>query len=330
MAPRRERGNHGKESRLRQYVIRRVLLTVPVLLGVSLAVFSMLHLLPVDPVRMLIMDATTGTAPSAEVSDEMMASLRHELGLDRPLYVQFGSYVWNALHGDLGTSFRNNRPVAEMLVEQLPYTARLTLAGLGTSILLGVVFGVLAGLRPNSWIDNLSMLMATFGVSMPSFWLGLMFIYFFALRLDVLPALGTGSPRAIILPAIALGFQGSAIIARLTRSSIVEIMHSEYVTTARSKGLREAIVVWRHALRNAVIPVITVVGLEFGALMSGAVITETVFGRPGIGRLAVRGILEKDFPLVQGFVLFIAVVYVVTNLVVDLGYAFVDPRIRYG
>jgi ABC-type dipeptide/oligopeptide/nickel transport system permease component len=310
-------------------VLRRVLLTIPVLLGVSLAVFSMLHLLPTDPVEMLIMDSTTGTAPTGEVTEEMLANLRHELGLDRPLYVQFGSYVWNALQGDLGQSFRNNRPVSEMLLEQLPYTIRLTVAGLLISVVLGLTLGVLAGLKPNSWVDNLTMLIATFGVSMPSFWLGLMLIYFFALRLDVLPALGTGSPKALILPAFALGFQGSAIIARLTRSSIVEIMRGEYVTTARSKGLREAIVVWRHALRNALIPVITVIGLEFGSLMSGAVITETVFGRPGIGRLAVRAILEKDFPLIQGFVLFIAVIYVVTNLVVDLCYAFLDPRIRY-
>jgi ABC-type dipeptide/oligopeptide/nickel transport system permease component len=300
-----------------------------VLLGVSLAVFSMLHLLPTDPVEMLIMDSTTGTAPTGEVTDEMLANLRHELGLDRPLYVQFGSFLLNAVQGDLGQSFRNNRPVTEMLLEQLPYTVRLTLAGLGISVGLGLTLGILAGLKPSSWVDNLTMLIATFGVSMPSFWLGLMLIYFFALRLDALPALGTGSARALILPAFALGFQGSAIIARLTRSSIVEIMRGEYVTTARAKGLREAIVVWRHALRNALVPVVTVVGLEFGSLMSGAVITETVFGRPGIGRLAVRAILDKDFPLIQGFVLFIAVVYVLTNLVVDLCYAYLDPRIRF-
>jgi peptide/nickel transport system permease protein len=303
------------------------LLTIPVLLGVSLAVFSMLHLLPVDPVDLLIMDSTTGTAPTAGVTDEMKENLRRELGLDRPTPVQFVSFVWNALHGDLGMSFRNNQPVTDLLLEQLPFTIRLTLAGLATSIGLGLTLGILGGLRPNSWIDNVAMLVATFGVSMPGFWLGLMLIYLFALQLQVLPALGTGSPQALILPAIALGFQGSAIIARLTRSSIVEIMRGDYITTARSKGLPETVVVLRHALRNALIPVITVVGLEFGSLMSGAVITETVFGRPGIGRLAVRGILEKDFPLVQGFVLFIAVIYVLTNLLVDLCYARLDPRI---
>lgn len=306
-----------------------MLLTIPVLLGVSLAVFSMLHLLPVDPVDLLIMDSTTGTAPTAGVTDEMKENLRRQLGLDRPIPVQFGSFVWNALRGDLGMSFRNNQPVTDLLLEQLPYTIRLTLAGLTTAIGLGMTLGILGGLRPNSWIDNVAMLVATFGVSMPGFWLGLMLIYFFALQLQVLPALGTGSPQALILPAIALGFQGSAIIARLTRSSIVEIMRGDYITTARSKGLPESVVVLRHALRNALIPVITVVGLEFGSLMSGAVITETVFGRPGIGRLAVRGILEKDFPLVQGFVLFIAVIYVLTNLLVDLCYAGLDPRIGF-
>ncbi len=306
-----------------------MLLTIPVLLGVSLAVFSMLHLLPVDPVDLLIMDSTTGTAPTSGVTDEMKENLRRELGLDRPIPVQFVSYIWNALQGDLGMSFRNNQPVTELLLDQLPYTIRLTLAGLATSIGLGLVLGILGGLRPNSWIDNLAMLVATFGVSMPGFWLGLMMIYFFALQLKILPALGTGSPQALILPAIALGFQGSAIVARLTRSSIVEIMRGDYITTARAKGLPESVVVLRHALRNALIPVITVVGLEFGSLMSGAVITETVFGRPGIGRLAVRGILEKDFPLVQGFVLFIAVIYVVTNLLVDLCYAGLDRRITF-
>jgi ABC-type dipeptide/oligopeptide/nickel transport system permease component len=314
---------------MRTYIIRRILMTIPVLLGVSLAVFSMLHLLPIDPVDMLIMDSTTGTAPTSGVTEEMKDNLRRQLGLDRPIPVQFVSYVWNALHGDLGMSFRNNQPVSELLLDQLPFTIRLTLAGLSVSVVLGVTLGILAGLRPNSLIDNATMFVAMFGVSMPSFWLGLMMIYLFALQLKILPALGTGSPQALILPAFALGFQGSAIIARLTRSSILEIMRGDFITTARSKGLAESAVVLRHALRNALIPVVTVIGLEFGGLMSGAVITETVFGRPGIGRLAVRGILEQDFPLVQGFVLFIAVIYVLTNLLVDICYAGLDRRIAY-
>lgn len=300
------------------------------LLGVTLAVFSMQHLLPGDPVKTMIMSSASGAAPTAGVTDEMLQNFRHQLGLDRPLYVQFGSYVWGLLHGDLGKSFRSDRPVSDMLLEQLPYTVRLTLAGLGSAIALGLVLGLFSGLKPNTWIDNVSMLIATFGVSMPSFWLGLMLIYFVALRLHLLPALGVGSPQALILPAISLGFQGSAFIARLTRSSIVEVMRSDFITTARAKGLHEQAVVLRHALRNALIPVITVIGLQFGGLMGGAVITETVFGRPGLGRLAVQAILQKDFPVVQGFVLVVAVFYVVANLVVDLCYAVLDPRIRLG
>lgn len=314
---------------MRKYILRRILLTIPVLLGVSLAVFSMLHLLPVDPVRMMIMDATTGTAPTSVVTDEMLENLRRELGLDRPLHVQFFAFVANALRGDLGTSFRNNRGVTDLLLEQLPYTVRLTFAGLGAALVLGLGLGIAAGLRPNSWLDNVAMTIAMLGISMPSFWLGLMLIYIVALQLRLLPALGTGSAAALVLPALTLGFQASAIIARLTRSSLLEIMHSEYITTARAKGLPARLVVFRHAMRNTLIPVVTIVGLQFGSLMSGAVIVETVFGRPGIGRLAVRAILEQDFPLVQGFVLFVAVVYVLTNLLIDLLYAFFDPRIRY-
>jgi ABC-type dipeptide/oligopeptide/nickel transport system permease component len=234
------------------------------------------------------------------------------------------------LHGDLGRSFRSDRPVSEMLLEQFPHTIRLTAAALGIAILLGLTLGISAGLRPNTWIDNVSMLVATFGVAMPPFWLGLMLIYVVALRLHLLPALGTGSPQAILLPALSLGFAGSAFIARLTRSSIVEVMGSDFITASRAKGLAEPAVVLGHALRNALIPVVTVIGLQFGGLMSGAVITETVFGRPGLGRLAVQGILQKDFPLVQGFVLFVAVSYVLANLVVDLCYAVLDPRIRLG
>jgi peptide/nickel transport system permease protein len=258
-----------------------------------------------------------------------MDGLRHELGLDLPLPVQFGRFVWNALHGDIGRSFKTGRAISTMLAEQLPYTIQLGLAGLGTAIVIGIFLGTLAGLKPNSWVDNLSMTLAMIGVSMPSFWLGLMLIYFFALQLQILPVLGHGPPQSIILPSIALGFPASAIIARLTRSSIVEVMHSDYIRTARAKGLREIVVVIRHALRNSLIPVITVVGLQFGGLMSGAVVIETVFGRPGVGVLGVRGIIEQDFPLVQGFVLVVATVYVFTNLVIDLSYAFIDPRIRY-
>lgn len=301
---------------------------IPVLLGVSLAVFLMLHALPVDPVRMLAMEATTGTAPTTHVSDELYQSIRRQLGLDRPLPEQFVRFVWRALHGDFGKSFRNNRQVGEMLFEQLPYTIRLALAGLAVMLTVGFALGVAAGQRPNSWIDNGTMAIAIFGVSMPIFWLGLMLLYIFSLWLNLLPSVGTG-PASLVLPAVTLGFPGSAIIARLTRSSLVEVMQSEYVRTARAKGLRERRVVIRHALRNALIPVVTVVGLQAGALLSGAVVTETVFALPGVGRLALQGVIERDFPLVQGFVLLSGVAYAFSNLAVDVIYSAIDPRIRY-
>jgi ABC-type dipeptide/oligopeptide/nickel transport system permease component len=313
---------------MQRFIARRLAQTVPVLLGVSLAVFLMLHALPVDPVRMLAMEATTGTAPTTEVSDEVYQSLRRQLGLDRPLPEQFVRFVWKALHGDLGKSFRNNRQVGEMLIEQLPHTIRLALAGLAVMLTLGLVLGIAAGQRPNTWFDAATMGLAIFGVSMPIFWLGLMLLYIFSLWLGLVPAIGTG-PATMILPAVTLGFQGSAIIARLTRSSLVEVMQSDYVRTARAKGLRERLVVLRHAMRNALIPVVTVVGLQFGGLMSGAVVTETVFARPGVGRLALQGVVERDFPLVQGFVLLTGVAYVCTNLLVDVIYGALDPRIHY-
>lgn len=313
---------------MHRFIARRLLQTIPVLLGVSLAVFLMLHALPVDPVRMLAMEATTGTAPTTEVSDELYQSLRKQLGLDRSLPEQFARFVWKAVHGDFGKSFRNNRPVGEMLFEQLPHTLRLALAGLLVMLTTGLLLGVAAGQRPNSWLDTATMGVAIFGVSLPIFWLGLMLLYVFSLWLGLLPSIGTG-PAAIILPAVTLGFQGSAIIARLTRSSLVEVMQSDFVRTARAKGLRDRRVVLRHALRNALIPVVTVVGLQLGGLMSGAVVTETVFARPGVGRLALQGVIERDFPLVQGFVLLAGVAYVCSNLLVDVLYGALDPRIQY-
>lgn len=313
---------------MQRYLVRRLLQTIPVLLGVSLAVFLMLHALPVDPVKMLAMEATTGTAPTTEVSDELYQSLRRQLGLDRPLPEQFARFVWKASHGDFGKSFRSNRQVGEMLFEQLPHTVRLATAGLTVTLVLGLFLGITAGQRSNSWLDTGAMAVAIFGVSMPIFWMGLMLLYIFSLWLNLLPSVGMG-PAAMILPAVTLGFPGSAIIARLTRSSLVEVMQSEYVRTARAKGLREQRVVLRHAMRNALIPVITVVGLQVGALLSGAVVTETVFARPGVGRLALQGVIERDFPLVQGFVLLAGVTYACSNLLVDLFYSLIDPRIRY-
>jgi ABC-type dipeptide/oligopeptide/nickel transport system permease component len=303
------------------YVRARLLTSIPVILGVSVLVFSMLHFLPGDPVAIMLGEAAG--------SPERLAELREQLGLNDPLPVQYARFLGNAIRGDFGRSIRSNRPVFDEIREQAPNTIQLTVAGLGLAIVLGVILGVLAGRFQNSWIDSFSMLLALVGVSMQSFWMGLLLIFFIALRLGWLPATGQGGLERLILPAFTLGVHAMAIIARLTRSNMIEVLSQEYVTTARAKGLSERATVMRHALRNALIPVLTVVGLQFGALLGGAVIIETVFARQGMGRLAVEAILAKDFPVVQGVVLVAAVIYVLINLLVDISYGLLDPRIRY-
>jgi ABC-type dipeptide/oligopeptide/nickel transport system permease component len=303
------------------FLIRRVLATIPVLLGVSLLVFSMLHLVPGDPVKMMLSEFQT--------NPEQIATLRSQLHLDDPLPVQFGRFLVNAVQGDLGTSIRTKRPVTTELRDNLPSTLELAVAGLLVGAVLGMTLGILAAVRHHSWVDVSSMFVALVGVSMPSFWLGLLLIFGFSLKFHIFPATGGGDLRHLVLPAITLGLGTSAIIARLTRSSMLEVLSQEYVTTARAKGVRERTVIMRHALKNALIPVITIFGLQFGRLLAGTVVIETVFSRPGIGRLIVDAILAKDFPLVQGIVLVIAVSYVLVNLIVDLLYALLDPRIRY-
>lgn len=304
-----------------RYVRTRLLAAVPVLLGVSILVFSMLHLLPGDPAQIILGEAVT--------SAQDLARLRRELGFDAPLHVQYARFLGRALSGDLGRSLQSRRPVLDEILAQLPSTVQLTLAGLALAVVIGLVLGVAAATHRGSWADTLCMVLALGGVSMPGFWLGLMLIFFFALQLGWLPATGQGGLARLVLPALTLGYGAAGVIARLVRSSMLEVLRIEYVTTARSKGLAERRVVYRHALRNALIPVITIVGLQFGALLGGTVVIETVFARQGIGRLLVGAILYKDFPLVQGIVLFTASAYVLVNLLVDLGYALTDPRIRY-
>jgi ABC-type dipeptide/oligopeptide/nickel transport system permease component len=310
------------------FLVRRLFSTILVLLFVSLVIFSMLQFLPGDPVRIMMSETGNG-AKMADDSSDTYNRIRHELGLDEPLHVQFGMFLWKAVRGDLGRSWRSNQTVIAMIAESLPNTVTLALAGLGLAIPVGMFLGVIAALHHNSWLDNLSMLFALFAVSMPSFWLGIMLLIVFALYLDILPAVGFGDPRAIILPTVALGLGSAAIIARLTRSSLLEVMNMEYIATARAKGLVEKLVVWRHGLKNALIPVVTVVGLQFGNLLSGAIVIETVFARPGLGSLLVDGINGKDFPVVQGSLLVTASIYVLANLLVDVSYAWIDPRIRY-
>lgn len=304
------------------FIAARTLAAVPVLFGVTLAVFGMLFLVPGDPVKMML--AEFGASP------DQIARMRAQLHLDEPLLQQYGRFVWSAVHGDLGTSIRSRRPVVREILENLPSTAQLALGSMAVAVGLGVTLGMLAALARNSWLDVGSMAIALLGVSMPSFWLGLLLIVVFSLHLGWLPATGGGTARQLVLPTLTLGMVAAAIVARLTRSSMLEVLGQDYIRTARAKGLAGWGVVVRHGLRNALIPVVTIFGLQFGNVLAGAVIVETVFSRPGLGRLIVGGILNKDFPLVQGTILFVAAAYVAINLLVDLAYAVVDPRIRLG
>jgi len=304
------------------YVGRRILAVVPVLFGVTLAVFSMLFLVPGDPVKIMLAEFVT--------TPDQIAQMRAQLHLDEPVLKQYGRFVTNALRGDLGVSIRSRRPVAAEITENIGSTGQLALASMLVAIGLGVPLGLLAALGRNSWLDVAAMVVALLGVAMPSFWLGFLLIFVFSLHLGWLPATGGGDLLHLVMPAVALGMIAAAIIARLTRSSMLEVLGQDYVRTARAKGLGSGSVTVRHALRNALIPVVTGFGLQFGNLLAGAVIVETVFSRPGLGRLIVGGILAKDFPLVQGTVLFVAAAYVLINVVVDVAYAYVDPRIRIG
>ena len=304
------------------YILRRLLQTIPVLWGVATAVFAMLHLLPGDPVAVMLQQSG-GNA-------EAMTRLRHQLGLDLPLWEQYLTFMWNAIRGDFGSSIFQNRPVIRIIGEQIGATAELTLTAMAVAITLGLVFGCLAAVRHDSWVDRLCMLIASVGVAMPVFWLALLAIFFFSFTLGWFPATGQGGPQRLILPAVVLGIGSAASIARLVRSSLLEVLRQDYVRTARAKGLGALSVTLKHALRNALIPTVTVIGLQVGSLMGGTVVTETIFSRQGLGRLAVDSILTKDFPVVQGTVLLGAIVYILINLVVDLSYAVIDPRIRYG
>ncbi|HWK80309.1 MAG TPA: nickel ABC transporter permease [Thermomicrobiales bacterium] len=306
-----------------RYLIQRLIFAIPVLIGVSIAVFLMMHLIPGDPALALLRGQPT-------VTQEDIDRVRAQMGLDKPLPVQYLTYMGNVLHGDLGESVKAHRPVATMIGEQVIPTLQLTIAAMVVAITIGFVLGTISAIWQGTWIDSLATVVSLFGVSMPSFWLGLLLIYVFSLRLGWFPVTGSGGWKLLVLPAIALGADFAAIVARLVRASLIEVLRQEYILTARAKGLRETTVIFRHALRNALMSVITIIGLQIGTLLGGAVVIETVFARQGIGNLAITGILSKDFPLVQGIVLLGAIVYVVINLLVDVSYAFLDPRIQVG
>ncbi|WP_299431761.1 nickel ABC transporter permease [uncultured Meiothermus sp.] len=302
------------------YILRRLLIVVPTLLGVLLAVFLMVRLAPGDPAQLLAGEFAT---------PETLADIRERFGLDQPWYAQLGIYIVNVFQGDLGESVRTRQPVTHELANFFPNTLKLTLAAMLVALLIGIPAGIISAIRPGTAIDLLVMLGALIGVSMPVFWFGLMAILIFSVQLGWFPVAGTGTIWHLVLPAITLGTSTAAILARMTRSAMLEVLSQDYIRTARAKGLAGRVVVFKHAMRNALIPVVTITGLQFGGLLEGAVITETVFAWPGIGRLLVDSILARDYPVVQGAVLLIAVAFILINLVVDLLYGVIDPRIRY-
>ncbi|SFL29211.1 ABC transporter permease [Halanaerobium salsuginis] len=330
------------------YIIKRLLALIPILIGVAVIVFLIVHLIPGDPAQTMLGERAT---------DAALARLREQMGLNDPLYIQFWRYIKDLLRGDMGRSIMSNNPVITELQARFPATLELSFFAIIFAVGVGVPAGIFASINQNSWFDNLSMVIALMGVSMPIFWLGLMFIWLFAVQLGWFPPssrLGVGidfTPitnlyvvdsiiqlnftalvdilHHLVLPAIALGTIPMAIIARMTRSSMLEVLRKDYIRTAFAKGLQRKVVIFKHALKNALVPIITVVGLQFGVLLGGAVMTETIFSWPGLGKYLVDAIYARDFPVVQGGILFFATVFVLVNLIVDLSYALVDPRIQY-
>lgn len=303
-----------------RYLVRRLLLTIPVLLGVATLVFALIHLVPGDPAQAMLGE---GAAP------EELVKLRHSLGLDQPLLVQYKSFLSGIARGDLGTSFRYNTPVTAQIREKLPNTAKLAVAAMVLAILFAIPLGILAAVFRGTIVDYSAMTVALVGISMPNFWLGPLLAILFAVRLGWLPVSGTGSIWHLVLPAVTLGAALSAILARMTRASLLEELRELYVLAARARGVSRTRAVLRHAFRNSLIPIVTIIGLQFGAVLTGTIITETIFAWPGLGRLLIQAINFRDYPLVQGCILFISVTYVAMNLLTDLAYGFLDPRIRF-
>ncbi len=303
-----------------RYLLIRLLTMFPLALGVATGVFFLIHLIPGDPVDLMLGE----TAASAD-----RAALRETLHLDEPIAKQYGHFLLSLVQGDLGQSFSMKKPVREVIVARYPATLELTVAALLIAIMLAVPLGLFAALRRGSFADQTILLGSLFGVSIPNFWLGPLLIIFFSLKLNWLPVSGREETLSFVLPALTLGIGMAAILLRITRSSILEIIGKEYILTARAKGLPERLVITKHLFRNATIPLITVLGLQFGALLTGAIITETIFSWPGLGRLTIGAIYTRDYPLVQGCVLSIAFTYLLVSLLVDILYAVADPRVRY-
>ena len=303
-----------------RYVIRRILFLIPVLLGVAFCVFTLLYLTPGDPARIVLGDLAT---------DEAIKEFRDKEGLNDPYLVQFGNYVYKAVFkGDIGRSYSSRRPVMTEILTAFPYTLKLAAFAMIIAILIGIPCGIVSAIKQYSWFDTVTMIFAMVGLAMPVFWLGLLMILLFSVRLRWLPSSGFSTFKAMILPSVALAAQSISMVTRMTRSSMLEVIRADYIRTARAKGQKESVVIWVHALRNALIPVVTLCGLQFGHLLAGAILTESIFAIPGVGRLMVQAIMARDYPMVQGGVLFVAIAFSIVNLLVDLLYAYIDPRIK--
>ncbi|MFD1037293.1 nickel ABC transporter permease [Virgibacillus byunsanensis] len=300
------------------FIMRRLLQLIPVLLGVIFVVFLIMYMVPGDPAVLLAGESA---------SPKQVEQLRQNLGLDKPLFSQYITYVKDVLQGDLGTSYRSNRPVLDEILVRLPTTIELAVASIFVTIVLGLLAGIISATKQFSITDISIMVVALLGVSLPNFWLGLMLILYFSVQIQIFPVSGWGTFMHVILPAITLGTAGAGIVARMTRSSMLEVINQDYIRTAKAKGVKHQVVTYKHALKNALIPVVTVVGLQFGALLGGTVLTETVFAINGVGRLMIDAIRMRDFPVVQGSILVVSVIFVLVNLVVDISYRFLNKRI---
>jgi peptide/nickel transport system permease protein len=301
------------------YLLRRLLLTIPVLLGVATLVFALIHLVPGDPAQSMLGESA---------SPEDVVRLRKTLGLDKPLVTQYGAFLAGLVRGNLGTSFRYGTPVAREIRQRLPDTALLAVSAMAIAVAFALPLGIVAAVFRGRAPDHAAMTLALVGISMPNFWLGPLLAILFAVRLGWLPVSGSGTPAHLVLPSITLGAALAAILARMTRASLLEELRELYVLSARARGLSRVRAVLRHAFRNSLIPIVTIVGLQFGAVLTGTIITETIFAWPGVGRLLIQSINYRDYPLVQGCILFISVTYVAMNLLTDLTYGLLDPRIR--
>ncbi|MFQ6179578.1 nickel ABC transporter permease [Bacillus paranthracis] len=301
------------------FIFRRILQLVPVLFGVVFVVFLIMQMVPGDPALLIAGEGA---------SKETVEQIRHQLGLDKPFIMQYFSYIGNILQGDFGVSIRSNRPVLDEVLIRLPITIELALCSIVIAVVIGMIAGIISATKQYSWTDVSIMIIALLGVSLPSFWFGLMLIFYFSVQIQIFPVSGWGTWMHMVLPALTLGASGAAIVARMTRSSMLDVIRQDYIRTARAKGVKERVVIYKHALRNALIPVITVVGLQFGALLGGTVLVESVFAINGLGRLIVDAIRMRDLPMLQGGVLIASVIFILVNLIVDILYRHFNKRIE--